>query len=466
MPRSGTVLDGFEVAERLHEGGMAMLYRTTRPGDDTPMLMKVPRLREGEDPAAIVSFEMEQLIMPRLSGPHVPRLIAMGGFEATPYIVMEHIEGPALSARLRDLPLPPGEVAATGAAVAEALDDLHRQHVVHLDVKPANILFRPDGTAVMVDFGLARHDQLPDLMAEEFRLPYGSTPYMAPEQAMGMRHEPRSDLFALGAVLYQLATGDPPFGEPQHLKAVKRRLWRDPVPPRHRQPGIPPWLQEIILRCLEVNPDRRPPTAAQLAFDLRHPDQVALTDRARRTRRDGFLTVLRRRLRPEPPGLRRGGAARQVAVSPILAIAIDPSSTDDTLSDALRNQAQKMLASRPGARLACVNVLKTNLVAMDSTRDEAGRNRHVQRLLELRHWAAPLGLAEGRVTFHVLEAADAAAAILDYARANRVDHLVLGARERSFSRRVLGSVSAQVAGEAPCSVTVVRRRRTDLAPPG
>ena len=173
MPRSGTTLDGFEVGERLHEGGMAMLYRTVREGDDTPMLMKVPRLREGEDPAAIVSFEMEQMIMPRLSGPHVPRFIAMGGFEADPYIVMERIEGPALSARLRDLPLPPAEVATIGAAVADALDDLHNQHVVHLDVKPANILFRPDGTAVMVDFGLAHHELLPDLMAEEFRLPYG-----------------------------------------------------------------------------------------------------------------------------------------------------------------------------------------------------------------------------------------------------------------------------------------------------
>ncbi len=458
MPRSGTVLDGFEVGERLHEGGMAMLYSAKRPGDDAPMLMKVPRLREGEDPAAIVSFEMEQLIMPRLAGQHVPRFIAMGGFEATPYIAMERIEGPALSARLRDLPLPAEEVATIGAAIAEALDDLHNQHVVHLDVKPANILFRPDGTAVMVDFGLARHDQLPDLMAEEFRLPYGSTPYMAPEQAMGIRHEPRSDIFALGAVLYQLATADTPFGEPQHLKAVKRRLWRDPVPPRRRR-EVPPWLQEIILRCLEVNPDRRHPTAAQLAFDLRHPDQVALTDRAQRLRRDSFLTVLRRRLRPEPLALRRGGAARQIAAAPILAVAIDPASTDDALSDALRNQVQKMLGSRPGARLACINVLKSNLIAMDSTLDDAGRNRHVQRLLELRHWAAPLGLAEGRVTFHVLEAGDAAAAILDYARANRVDHLVLGARERSVSRRLLGSVSAEVAGEAPCSVTVVRRRR-------
>jgi nucleotide-binding universal stress UspA family protein len=455
MPLQGRVIDGFAVHEALHEGGMALLYRVTRAGEAAPLLMKVPRLRQGEDPAAIVSFEMEQMIMPRLSGPHVPRFVAQAGFEAQPYIVMERIEGPALSLRLRALPLDPEEVAAIGAAVAEALDDLHHQHVVHLDVKPANILFRADGTAVLVDYGLARHDLLPDLMAEEFRLPYGTTAYMAPEQAMGVRHDPRSDLFALGALMYQLATGEVPFGEPQHLKGVKRRLWRDPVPPRRRRDAVPPWLQEAILRCLEVNPDRRHPTAAQLAFDLRHPDQVALTARADRRRRDGMLTALRRRLRPEALAPRRMGAAGRIAAAPILAVAIDLSQGSEELGELLRNQVQKMLGSRPGARLACLNVLRGGGGA------EEGANPHVQRLLELRHWAAPLRLAEGRVTFHVLEAPDPAAAILDYARANRVDHLVLGARENSLSRRLLGSVSGQVAAEAPCSVTVVRRRRVE-----
>ena len=440
---------------------MAVLYSVTRPGDDLPLLMKVPRLREGEDPAAIVSFEMEQMIMPRLAGPHVPRFVALGGFDRSPFIVMERIQGDALSVRLRDLPLPPEEVARIGAAVADALDDLHHQHVVHLDVKPANILFREDGTAVLVDYGLAQHDQLPDLMAEEFRLPYGTTPYMAPEQALGIRNDPRSDLFSLGALMYQLATADLPFGEPQHLKGVKQRLWRDPVPPRRKRPAIPPWLQEAILRCLEVEPDRRHPTAAQLAFDLRHPEQVVLTERAGKTRRDGWLTVLRRRLKQRDPQQRTFATRRQIQAAPILAVAVDFSETPEELLDALRNQVQKMLANRPGARLACLNVLKTALLTIDSTLDDQGRNRHVQRLVELQHWARPIGLDEGRVTFHVLEAADVADALLDYARSNRVDHVVLGARAGSLSRRLLGSVSAKVAAEAPCSVTVVRQRRAD-----
>jgi protein-serine/threonine kinase len=458
MPARG--IDGFTVAETLHEGGMAMLYRVTRHEHDPPMLMKVPRLREGEDPAAIVSFEMEQMIMPRLTGPHVPRFIAMGGFEAHPYIVMERIQGSPLSGRMREMPMPAEEVARIGAAIADALDDLHHQHVVHLDVKPANILFRESGEAVMVDYGLAHHEQLPDLMAEEFRLPYGTVPYMAPEQALGIRNDPRSDIFSLGAVLYQYATADLPFGEPQHLRGVKRRLWRDPVPPRRRRPNIPPWLQEIILRCLEVKPDRRYPTAAQLAFDLRHPEQVVLTERAAKKRRDSFLAVLRRRLRPETAEPRAFATARQVRSAPIIAVAINFEMMNEALEGALREQVVRLLGNRPGARIACLNVLKSALLSLDNSLDDQGRNRHVQRLVELQHWARPIGLEEGRATFHVLEAADIGDAILDYARANHVDHLVLGARAGSLSRRLLGSVSGKVAAEAPCNVTVVRVSRS------
>jgi len=112
----------------------------------------------------------------------------------------------------------------------------------------------------------------------------------------------------------------------------------------------------------------------------------------------------------------------------------------------------------PGARLACLNVLKQNRIALDSSLDDQGNSKHVQRLVELKHWAGPLGLGEGKVTFHVLEAIDPAAAILDYVRANNVDHVVMGARANSTMRTILGSVSGQVAAQAPCSVTVVRTR--------
>ena len=118
-------------------------------------------------------------------------------------------------------------------------------------------------------------------MQEEFRLPYGTAPYMAPEQVMGIRSDPRSDLFALGALMYFFATGTRPFGDPQKLKGLKQRLWKDPVPPRKLNPAIPPWFQEIILRCLEVKAGRRYPTAPRSSpMTSAIPDQVTLTARA------------------------------------------------------------------------------------------------------------------------------------------------------------------------------------------
>jgi len=460
----GEELDGFRIGAPLHVGGMAALWEVTHPDHAMPLLMKVPRIAEGEDPAAIVSFEMEQMILPRLSGPHVPRFVAAGGFDVQPYLVMERIAGPSLLPLVEQLPLPAERVAEIGARVADALDALHRQHVVHLDVKPSNILTRPPveaggGEAVMVDFGLSRHARLPDLMEEEFRLPYGTAPYMAPEQIMGVRSDPRSDLFALGAMLYFFTTGTRPHGDPQRLSGLKRRLWRDPPPPRKLRPDCPEWLQELILRCLEVLPERRHPTAAQLAYDLRHPEGVALTARARKDRQDGWAQVIQRRFHPDhQPRFRRDAdPGEEVAAAPIVAVAVDLGA-DPALDDAIRTTVGRILATLPGARLACLNVLRQNRISLDTTLDEEGRNKHVQRLVELRHWAQPLGLPDGRATFHVLEAVSPAAAILEHARANGIDHIVMGARARSLRRRVLGSVSAEVASEAPCSVTVVRAR--------
>jgi nucleotide-binding universal stress UspA family protein len=281
---------------------------------------------------------------------------------------------------------------------------------------------------------------------------------MAPEQVMGIRGDPASDLFALGALMAFFATGRRPFGDPQRLSGLKRRLWWDPAPPRALNPAVPPWLQEIILRCLEVEPARRHPSAAQLAYDLRHPEEVALTARAAKLTRDAWSARLRRRFHPDhQPRLRRD-VTLTASDAPIIAVAVDLDATGGALAEALRGMTRKVLAALPGARVACLNVLRTNLLRPDETLDAEGRNKHLQRLIALRHWSAPLKLPEERVTHHVLEAAGVAAALLEHAAQNRVDHIILGARADGLGRRVLGSVSAEVARDAPCSVTVVRLR--------
>ena len=278
----GAVIDGFTVGECVHRGGMATLWSVTSPDVDVPLLMKVPRVSEGEDPAAIVGFEMEQMILQRLHGPHVPACFGSGDFARQPYVVIEEIPGKTLFRRLGELPLAFEEAVLISAKIATALADLHRQNVIHHDIKPSSVMFRSTGEAVLVDYGLSHHNQLPDLLQEEFRLPFSTAPYVAPERLLGVRDDPRSDLFSLGVLLYFFTTGQRPFGEAETMYGMRRRLWRDPHPPRKLRPDYPPWLQEIVLRCLEIEPVWRYPTAAQLAFDLAHPDQVKLTARSER----------------------------------------------------------------------------------------------------------------------------------------------------------------------------------------
>lgn len=465
----GAVIDGFRLEEPLHQGGMATLWRVTHPDHALPMLMKLPRIKGGEDPATIVGFEVEQMILPRLQGPHVPRYVAQGDFTAQPYLVMERLAGETLRPRLDRAPLPIDEVATIGAKVATALHDLHRQHVIHLDVKPSNILFRhaPDGSdaeAVLIDYGLSRHDHLPDLLDEEFTLPMGTGPYMSPEQIQFVRDEPRSDLYALGVMLYHLTTGERPFGQPTSIAGLRQRLYREPVPPRVLRPDCPPWLQEILLRCLEPRAEQRHDTAAQLAFDLMHPQQVSLTARAEKRERSGRLQALRRwfaSVGSEPQA--HGGASADLPRHAILMAAIDVGGTPGLL-ETLRHTVQQFLQAEAGARLACVGVMKTARIGLDELVDAQGSSLHVKQLVALKHWARPLQQAlaldtperSGRVTFHVLEAPDAANAIVEFARRNEVDHIIMGARSASPLRRYLGSVSAQVVAESDCSVTVVR----------
>jgi eukaryotic-like serine/threonine-protein kinase len=453
----GMLIDGFRLDEQIHRGSMATLWRVARTESSEPLVMKMPLVSAEDDPAAIVGFEVEQMILPILSGPHVPRLIASGDFSEQPYIVMEFVPGHSLRDRLEIAPLRAEEVAAIGTQVALALHDLHGQQVIHFDLKPSNIMFRESGEVVLVDFGLARHDRLPDLLAEQFRVPMGTGPYISPEQVRGVRNDPRSDLFALGVVLYYFATATRPFGVPTTIRGLRRRLYRDPVPPRANCASCPPWLQEIILRCLEVDPRQRYETAAHLAFDLQNPEQVRLTARAQRLARDGALTVARRWFRTlgaEPDS--RQSASKQLSNAPIVLVAVDMTQASEALATALLLTARSVLETKSGARLACITVLRTSRIAMDLNCDEEGRNVRVMRLVELKHWAQPLSMMERKITHHVLEGPDPGKTIIEFAESNRVDHIVIGARGSSALRRYLGSVSSQVVAEATCSVTVVR----------
>jgi hypothetical protein len=454
--RAGSEIDGFRIEAPLHEGGMAVLHAVGGRDAGFPLLMKVPRIGHGEPVTNVISYEIEATILAALRGPHVPRFVAAGDLARAPYIVMERVEGSSLREWIERAPLPIGEVARLGASLAAALGDLHRQEVVHLDVNPSNVIVRPSGQAVLVDFGLAFHAHYPDLLAEEFRRPIGTAAYMAPEQVLGDRSDPRSDVFALGAVLYQLATGSLPFGSPASQRGLRKRLWRDPVPPRALVPGIPEWLQEVILHCLEPQVDERYATAAQVALDLAAPEAVAVTERGRRLRRSGSWTALRRRI--EALGREREGppARARLARAPIVLAAVATVRPDEARFEALRDGVRRFLAAGGDVRLACVTIIPPSAGLAGSDEDTATRRR-ISHLVLLRHWAEPLRLAPGRLSTHVLEASDPADALVEWARANAVDHVIIGGPPPGIPQGALdATVSMRVAAEAPCTVTIVR----------
>ncbi|HEX9400605.1 MAG TPA: bifunctional serine/threonine-protein kinase/universal stress protein [Anaeromyxobacter sp.] len=478
----GTEIDGFRIEQQIYAGGMAIIYRVSGHDAAFPIVMKVPRLGFGEPAESVVSFEVEQLVLAALQGPHVPRFVASGDITRQPYLVMEHVEGCPLSEWVERAPLEPGEIARLGAALGTALHSLHLQEAIHLDVKPSNVMIRPSGEAVLIDFGLARHAHYPDLLAEEIRSPIGSAPYISPEQVMGVRWDPRSDVFALGVVLYELATARHPFGTPSKLGALRKRLWRDPVPPRAIVRAVPEWLQEVILRCLEPDPDQRYPSAAQVAFDLADPEQIGVGLRGRKLRRDGRWKVFRRYFRAV--GLERGEApapTQRLAGPAIVLVAIATQHADDAQLDALREAVRRIRAAAPEQRLACITVIKPSPELGGSSEEEAATSQRIKHVILLRHWAEPLALEAGQISFHVIESNEPADAILKFARMNQVDQIVIGAPPRDVplrgmlgtvsSRvapeaapeplqflRLLGTVSTKVAAEAPCTVTVVRPR--------
>lgn len=458
---TGASIDGFELVERLPFGGMASLWRARNPQFDFPLLLKIPFLDPGGEVSVILGFETEELILKRLSGAHVPRFAASGSLAKVPYIAMEFVAGVGLAEMTGRAPLPPDEVARIGGEIAKALAALHRQKVVHLDLKPENIILAERG-AVLLDFGLARHAELPDVLGEESSVPMGTAAYISPEQVLGERSDPASDLFALGCILYQLVTGEEPFGRPTTLAGMKRRLYHAPKPPRDIDKAIPKWLEAVILRCMEVDRSKRYGEAAHVLSDLRNPDQVVVA-RLREPSKAGAWDAIRNLLRrPDEKSLvGKPASLRMQAGPPIVLAAVDLAGGSDALAGEVLKETARVLAAREDSWLACVTVLKTEIIADTPGVDESGRLVYLQRLVALKDWARPLHLPEDRISYHVLEAVSPADAILNYAEHNDVGHIVVGARSSSAIRRHLGSVSTKVVARALCSVSVVRLKAVE-----
>jgi eukaryotic-like serine/threonine-protein kinase len=260
--------------------------------------------------------------------------------------------------------------------------------------------------------------------------------------------------------LYQLATGELPFGEPQTSGGLRQRLWMDPPPPRKLQPTTPPWLQEIILRCLEPEAAKRYPSAAHLAFDLRHPEHVIVTDRGNKTQSTGFITHLNRWLIAAGMFYKPSALPTQLLSEvPIVMVAVPQKDTQDATLYALRKTVENALGTRPGAKLACVTVISEGETHTTSD-DRSETSVHRKYLSRLRQWAQPLDLTGHQASYHVLESGDVAQALVDYAAGNHVSVIVLGAATHGLAlQRLVATIPIKVAMRAPCTVILVKQAR-------
>ncbi len=265
----GPRVPGYEILEELGRGGMGVVYKARQIRLNRLVALKMILAGEYAGTEAVERFMAEAEIVARLQHPNIVRIHAIGDFEGRPYVELEYVEGGSLGSRLVGTPWPPRSAARLVESLAWAMAEAHRMGIVHRDLKPANILMTDDGTPKITDFGLAKSiDKDSGLTRTQSIL--GSPSYMAPEQAEGRAKDvgPTADVYALGANLYELLTGRPPFVGPTILATLDLVKNAEPVSPRHLQPGVATDLETICLKCLRKEPHQRYESAEALAEDL------------------------------------------------------------------------------------------------------------------------------------------------------------------------------------------------------
>jgi serine/threonine-protein kinase len=281
---AGAVLDNrFEIAECVSRSGMACIYKARDRKTGQTVAIKVPHMQFESDVAGSTRFEREEEIGKTLHHPLVLKIIPVEEQKSRPYIVMEYLEGRTLAEVLKETkPLPEADAAAIASRICDALDYLHKQNVVHRDLKPQNIMLCRDGSIRIMDFGIAKSAQARRMTFVGFTPAMGTPDYMAPEQVQGKRGDERTDIYSLGAILYEMATGSTLFEGENPYVVMNSRLTGDPAPPRKVNPKLTPVLEEIILHALERNPANRYPSAAAMKAELDDYEKVPLTERWRR----------------------------------------------------------------------------------------------------------------------------------------------------------------------------------------
>ncbi len=280
----GAVLDGrFLITEVLSRSGMATIYKAQDQQNGCQWVaVKVPHLEYESDPAFFSRFQREEKIGLELNHPLVLKFVPVRS-KSRPYIVTEYLKGCTLEHMLKAMrPLPEKDALKIASLICDALQHLHDHGVIHRDLKPQNVMICCDGTLRIMDFGIARDGTSRRITQMGNTKSMGTPDYMAPEQVKGKRADRRTDIYNLGALLYEMLAGAVPFQDENPWAALNARVTGNPVAPRKLNPDLSPQAEEIVLRALQRDPAARYPTAAAMKAELDTAEHVRVTGLAER----------------------------------------------------------------------------------------------------------------------------------------------------------------------------------------
>jgi serine/threonine protein kinase len=277
---AGDLLDHYRIENLVARSGMASIYKATDTDNERTLAIKIPHPEMEADPVLYDRFKREKEIGQKLDHPGVMKVFPDDRHSRI-YMVMEWVDGHLLREELSGGRKFPAERATRIAArICDALEYIHNNGVVHRDLKPENIMIDSGDNIKLIDFGIAGQQGSRRLTFAKLSNVMGTPDYISPEQVKGKRGDGRSDIYAVGVMLYEMLTGKVPFSGPNAFATMNERLLNNPMPPRELEPDITPELQEIIYRALERDPRNRYAHAREFAWDLAHQDEVGVADRS------------------------------------------------------------------------------------------------------------------------------------------------------------------------------------------
>jgi eukaryotic-like serine/threonine-protein kinase len=281
---AGDVLDHYRVEDTVSHSRMSTLYRAIDMRGGRQVAIKVPLEEMEADPVLIERFAREEQIGQELDHPGIVKTFNGEG-RSRRYMVIEWVDGKLLRAILSENgKLPIERAVKLTLEICDALDTMHKHGVVHRDLKPENIMVCAGDRIKIIDFGIAMKEDARRLTFTDMSM-LGTPDYISPEQVKGQRGDQRSDIYSLGAMLYEMLTGQPPFTGSNPLAVMNERVLNDPKPAREMNPEISPEIEEVLFRALERDPRHRYATAAEMAWELEHPELVGVDEGRRETAR-------------------------------------------------------------------------------------------------------------------------------------------------------------------------------------